>query len=118
VWMGQGWLDTCDNVSSSVPLHMHIDAIGAAGPASACCPGAAGVLLQWTGIPISKLVSSERERLLGLGDELHKRIVGQEAAVNAVATAHPAQQVHARAAAPPRPSLPVSLRCFLWLDLP
>lgn len=45
------------------------------------------VLLQWTGIPISKLVSSERERLLGLADELHKRIVGQEDAVNAVATA-------------------------------
>jgi DNA polymerase III delta prime subunit len=44
-------------------------------------------LLQWTGIPISKLVSSERERLLGLADELHKRIVGQEDAVNAVATA-------------------------------
>lgn len=42
---------------------------------------------QWTGIPISKLVSSERERLLGLADELHKRIVGQEDAVNAVATA-------------------------------
>jgi ATP-dependent Clp protease ATP-binding subunit ClpB len=45
------------------------------------------VLLQWTGIPISKLVSSERERLLGLADELHKRIVGQYDAVNAVATA-------------------------------
>lgn len=42
---------------------------------------------QWTGIPISKLVSSERERLLGLADELHKRIVGQDDAVNAVATA-------------------------------
>jgi ATP-dependent Clp protease ATP-binding subunit ClpB len=45
------------------------------------------VKLQWTGIPISKLVSSERERLLGLADELHKRIIGQEDAVNAVATA-------------------------------
>jgi len=43
--------------------------------------------LQWTGIPIAKLVASERERLLGLADELHKRIVGQEDAVNAVATA-------------------------------
>lgn len=43
--------------------------------------------LQWTGIPISKLISSERERLLGLADELHKRIVGQEEAVNAVAIA-------------------------------
>jgi ATP-dependent Clp protease ATP-binding subunit ClpB len=45
------------------------------------------VKLQWTGIPISKLVSSERERLLALADELHKRIIGQEDAVNAVATA-------------------------------
>jgi ATP-dependent Clp protease ATP-binding subunit ClpB len=44
-------------------------------------------IVQWTGIPISKLVSSERERLLGLADELHKRIIGQEDAVNAVATA-------------------------------
>ncbi|WIA34267.1 hypothetical protein OEZ86_012610 [Tetradesmus obliquus] len=45
------------------------------------------VISKWTGIPISKLVSSERERLLGLADELHKRIIGQEDAVNAVATA-------------------------------
>lgn len=36
---------------------------------------------------MSKLVASERERLLGLSAELHRRIVGQEDAVNAVATA-------------------------------
>jgi hypothetical protein len=52
---------------------------------SNCCQTL--VKLQWTGIPISKLVSSERERLLGLADELHRRIIGQEDAVNAVATA-------------------------------
>eukprot|EP00878_Enallax_costatus_P019636 GHUV01020719.1.p1 GENE.GHUV01020719.1~~GHUV01020719.1.p1 ORF type:complete len:799 (+),score=193.45 GHUV01020719.1:113-2509(+) len=47
----------------------------------------AKVISKWTGIPISKLVKDERQRLLGLADELHKRIVGQEDAVNAVATA-------------------------------
>jgi ATP-dependent Clp protease ATP-binding subunit ClpA len=42
---------------------------------------------QWTGIPIAKLVASERERLLGLATELHRRIIGQADAVEAVATA-------------------------------
>ena len=39
------------------------------------------------GIPITKLVASEREKLLHLTDELHNRIIGQEEAVGAVAEA-------------------------------
>ncbi len=40
-----------------------------------------------TGIPVSKMLQSERERLLNLEDELHKRVVGQEEAITAVADA-------------------------------
>lgn len=37
---------------------------------------------RWTGIPLTKLVASEREKLLHLTDELHQRIIGQEEAVS------------------------------------
>ena len=47
----------------------------------------AGVIARWTGIPVSKMLQSEREKLLLLEDELHKRVIGQEDAVNAVANA-------------------------------
>jgi ATP-dependent Clp protease ATP-binding subunit ClpB len=47
----------------------------------------AEIVSKWTGIPISKLKQSEREKLLHLEDELHKRVVGQEPAVKAVAEA-------------------------------
>ncbi|GLC46216.1 hypothetical protein PLESTB_001536300 [Pleodorina starrii] len=47
----------------------------------------AAVISRWTGIPVTKLIASERERLLGLQDELHRRIIGQEEAVDAVAEA-------------------------------
>ncbi|GIL56898.1 hypothetical protein Vafri_12190 [Volvox africanus] len=47
----------------------------------------AAVISRWTGIPVTKLVASERERLLGLQDELHRRIIGQQEAVDAVAEA-------------------------------
>lgn len=40
---------------------------------------------RWTGIPLTKLVASEREKLLHLTDELHQRIIGQEEAVSGVA---------------------------------
>ena len=39
------------------------------------------IVSQWTGIPVSKLVETEREKLLHLGDILHKRVVGQDKAV-------------------------------------
>ena len=47
----------------------------------------AEVIEKWTGIPASKLVSSEREKLLQLEDNLHRRLIGQEKAVTAVADA-------------------------------
>lgn len=47
----------------------------------------AEIISKWTGIPISKLVESEMQKLLHLEDELHKRVIGQEEAVTAVADA-------------------------------
>ena len=47
----------------------------------------AEVVAKWTGIPITKMISSEREKLLNLESELHKRVVGQEEAVRAVSDA-------------------------------
>lgn len=47
----------------------------------------ADVVCRWTGIPVSKMVQSERTKLLLLEDELHKRVVGQDAAISAVADA-------------------------------
>jgi ATP-dependent Clp protease ATP-binding subunit ClpB len=47
----------------------------------------AGVISRWTGIPVTKLVEGEKEKLLHLEDELHRRVVGQNEAVDAVAEA-------------------------------
>ena len=47
----------------------------------------AEVVSRWTGIPVSKMQQSEREKLLHLEDELHKRVVGQDEAITAVADA-------------------------------
>ena len=47
----------------------------------------AEVVSRWTGIPVSKMMQSEREKLLTLEDELHKRVIGQEEAIHAVADA-------------------------------
>ena len=47
----------------------------------------AEVVARWTGIPVTKMVQSERKKLLRLEDELHKRVVGQEEAIEAVADA-------------------------------
>ncbi|AFY32236.1 ATP-dependent chaperone ClpB [Calothrix sp. PCC 7507] len=61
----------------------------------------AEVISKWTGIPISKLVESEKEKLLHLEDELHHRVVGQSEAVTAVADA--IQRSRAGLADPNRP---------------
>ncbi|GAB1346150.1 ATP-dependent chaperone ClpB [Cloacibacterium normanense] len=45
------------------------------------------VIAKWTGIPVTKLLQSEREKLLNLETELHHRVVGQEEAISAVADA-------------------------------
>ncbi|MFO7448114.1 MAG: ATP-dependent chaperone ClpB [Ignavibacteriaceae bacterium] len=47
----------------------------------------AEVVAKWTGIPVSKMLEGERSKLLRLEDELHRRVVGQEEAVSAVANA-------------------------------
>lgn len=47
----------------------------------------ARIISSWTGIPLTKLVENEASRLLHLGDELHKRIIGQDEAVVAVSEA-------------------------------
>ena len=61
----------------------------------------AEIISKWTGIPLSKLVESEREKLLHLEDELHRRVIGQEEAVTAVAEA--IQRSRAGLADPNRP---------------
>jgi ATP-dependent Clp protease ATP-binding subunit ClpB len=62
----------------------------------------AEIISKWTGIPISKLVESEMQKLLQLEDELHHRVVGQEEAVTAVADA--IQRSRAGLADPNRPT--------------
>ncbi|WP_028897958.1 ATP-dependent chaperone ClpB [Prevotella sp. HUN102] len=47
----------------------------------------AEVVSRWTGIPVTKMLQSDREKLLHLEEELHKRVVGQEEAITAVADA-------------------------------
>jgi len=47
----------------------------------------AEIVSRWTGIPVSRMLQSEREKLLHLEDELHKRVVGQEDAIGAIADA-------------------------------
>ncbi|MBN1339291.1 MAG: ATP-dependent chaperone ClpB [Bacteroidales bacterium] len=47
----------------------------------------ADIVSKWTGIPVSKMLQGEREKLLDLEDQLHKRIVGQDEAITAVADA-------------------------------
>ena len=47
----------------------------------------AEVVAKWTGIPVSRMLESEKEKLLRLEDELHKRVVGQDEAISAVADA-------------------------------
>jgi ATP-dependent Clp protease ATP-binding subunit ClpB len=61
----------------------------------------AEIISKWTGIPLSKLVESEMQKLLQLEDELHKRVIGQDEAVTAVADA--IQRSRAGLADPNRP---------------
>jgi ATP-dependent Clp protease ATP-binding subunit ClpA len=45
----------------------------------------ADVVSRWTGIPVSKMLESERAKLLRLEDELHDRVIGQDEAISAIA---------------------------------
>lgn len=62
----------------------------------------AEVISKWTGIPVSKMMEGEREKLLHMEDDLHKRVIGQEAAVVAVANA--VRRARAGLSDPNRPS--------------
>ena len=61
----------------------------------------AAVVAQWTGIPVTKIAEEESETLLHLEDELHKRVIGQDDAVTAVAKA--VRRARARLKDPKRP---------------
>ncbi len=61
----------------------------------------AEIISKWTGIPLSKLVASEMEKLLNLENELHERVIGQDEAVTAVADS--IQRSRAGLADPDRP---------------
>jgi len=62
----------------------------------------AEIISKWTGIPLNKLVESEKDKLLHLEDELHHRVIGQDEAVTAVAEA--IQRSRAGLADPNRPT--------------
>ena len=62
----------------------------------------AEVVSKWTGIPVSKMMEGEREKLLRMEDDLHKRVIGQHEAVTAVANA--VRRSRAGLADPNRPS--------------
>ena len=62
----------------------------------------AEVVSLWTGVPVSRMLDGERERLLKLEDELHRRVVGQDEAVDAVAQA--VRRARAGLADPGRPN--------------
>ena len=49
----------------------------------------AAVISQWLNIPLQKLTQTESERLLHMEDDLHKRVIGQSEAVEAVIQSHP-----------------------------
>ncbi|WP_178985010.1 ATP-dependent chaperone ClpB [Winogradskyella helgolandensis] len=68
----------------------------------------AEVVAKWTGIPVTKMLQSDREKLLKLEDELHKRVVGQEEAIEAVSDA-----VRRSRAGLQNPSKPVGTFLFL-----
>ncbi len=62
----------------------------------------AEVVSKWTGIPVSKMMEGEREKLLHMEDNLHKRVIGQDKAVKAVANA--VRRARAGLSDPNRPS--------------
>ncbi len=62
----------------------------------------AEVASKWTGIPVSKMMEGEREKLLHMEDDLHKRVIGQDKAVKAVANA--VRRARAGLSDPNRPS--------------
>jgi len=60
---------------------------GRLGGVSVTADDIAEVVSRWTGIPVSRMLQSEREKLLHLEEELHKRVIGQDEAISAVSDA-------------------------------
>ena len=60
---------------------------GRLGGVSVSADDIAEVVSRWTGIPVSRMMQSEREKLLHLEEELHKRVIGQDEAITAVSDA-------------------------------
>ncbi len=52
----------------------------------------AEVVSRWTGVPVSKMLEGEREKLLRMEDELHRQVVGQDQAITAVSNAVPTEE--------------------------
>ncbi|MFM6403914.1 MAG: AAA family ATPase, partial [Microcystis sp.] len=69
----------------------------------------AEIISKWTGIPLNKLIESEKEKLLNLEDELHESVIGQEEAVTAVAEA--IQRSRAGLSDPNRPTASFIFLC-------
>ncbi|RHN48174.1 putative P-loop containing nucleoside triphosphate hydrolase [Medicago truncatula] len=68
----------------------------------------AKVVSRWTGTPVTRLVQNDKERLVGLGDKLHSRVVGQDQAVKVFAGAVVRSRVGLR-----RPQKPTGPFLFL-----
>ncbi|MBR6321010.1 MAG: AAA family ATPase, partial [Prevotella sp.] len=81
-----------DDIAS---IHQQLDGSASAGSAAGSrlvreevtADDIAEVVSRWTGIPVSRMMQSEREKLLHLEDELHRRVVGQDEAIRAVSDA-------------------------------
>ena len=69
----------------------------------------AEVVARWTGIPVAKMMQSERDKLLHLEEELHKRVIGQDQAIEAVSDA-----IRRSRAGLQDPKRPIGSFIFLW----
>ena len=68
-------------------LQKQLDASGQLGGVAVTADDIAEVVSRWTGIPVTRMLQSEREKLLNLEEELHKRVIGQDEAITAVSDA-------------------------------
>ena len=71
----------------ALQAQMDADTTGRLSSVSVTSDDIAEVVSRWTGIPVTRMMQSEREKLLHLEEELHKRVIGQDEAINAVSDA-------------------------------
>ena len=86
-WLGKGDCYACFDLSMSLPRCAQPGDAKRMLREEVTEQDIADIISMWTGIPVSKLVATEREKLLQLGEELHRRVIGQDEAVEAVADA-------------------------------